>query len=345
MGTIWSRMSIFKRLLLGIGGPLLVGFAVLLATVASRLDTLGASEEAQSRAALQLRVAGELADKVDVAWSVLAGCQAEAEVARKPLRDAQAVCAERLRRARFGLRERSYFWIHSFDRADPGAPRMVMHPTLPALEGKDVSDFVDRRRFQRIMWRGAVHDANAPEVRDIPSTNLFVDMNRAVAREGRGVVAYYWPDPDRDMTVGYAKMSAVRLFEPWGWVVGTGEYYDQVDVAVARQHEAFDVEKNATTRRLEIVLAVIFVAILAAVLAAGRTLRDVIAVAAAELGRLSTAVEAGRLRERASVDRVHPELQPLIRGANAIVDRFMAPLGVISDYLSRIARGDIPPRL
>jgi methyl-accepting chemotaxis protein len=343
--SIWSTMSIFRRLLVGIGGPLIAGLVVLLATVSMRLDVLGEREASQSRATLKQRVATELADKVDVAYAVLVACHAETTAAGRSLAESQATCADRLRRARFGVRERSYFWLHSFDRLDPSSPRMIMHPTLPALDGKDVSDFVDRRRFQRIAYRGKVYPADAPEVRDIPATNLFVDMNRAVARDGRGVVEYYWPDPERDMTVGYAKMSAVRLFEPWGWVVGTGEYYDQIDLAVGVQAAAFEAEKVATTRRLELVAVVIFGAILGAVMMAGKLLRDVVAAATGELARLAKAVEAGRLQERGAVERVHPEFQPIIRGANAIVDRFTGPLSVISDYLARLARGEVPPRL
>jgi methyl-accepting chemotaxis protein len=338
-------MSIFRRLLVGIGGPLVIGFTTLVLALTWRLEELGASEASRSRAALKDRVAAELADKVDVAWALVAACHAETATAGKPVAEAQALCADRVRRARFGPRERSYFWIHSFDAGAPGQPRMVMHPTMPALDGKDVSDFVDRRRFQRISFRGRVLDASAPEVRDVPATNLFVDMNRAVSANGRGVVDYYWPDPQRDMTVGYAKMSAVRLFEPWGWVVGTGEYYDHVDEVVASQQAVFAAATRATTLRLELASGVIFAIILASIIAAGRTMKQVVASAADELARLSDAVDAGRLQVRASPDRVHPELQPIIHGANTIVDRFARPLAVISDYLARLAKGDVPPRL
>jgi signal transduction histidine kinase len=39
-----------------------------------------------------------------------------------------------------------------------------------------------------------------------------------------------WPLPGHDDPV--PKLSYVKLFEPWGWVVGTGIYLDDVDLAV-----------------------------------------------------------------------------------------------------------------
>jgi methyl-accepting chemotaxis protein len=39
-----------------------------------------------------------------------------------------------------------------------------------------------------------------------------------------------WPMPGHDDPV--PKLSYVKLFEPWGWIVGTGIYLDDVDQAV-----------------------------------------------------------------------------------------------------------------
>ncbi|MCL6634624.1 MAG: methyl-accepting chemotaxis protein [Peptococcaceae bacterium] len=48
---------------------------------------------------------------------------------------------------------------------------------------------------------------------------------------------YYWPKAGEDAAVGFPKISYVKLFKPWGWVVGTGLYIDDIDreMAVARQ--------------------------------------------------------------------------------------------------------------
>lgn len=89
----------------------------------------------------------------------------------------------------------SYIWVHLLDREHPERPIMVMHPTIPSLDGTEVSDFRDKERFQKIQYRGRVFDRNDPQVAHIPETNLFVRMNEVCAEKGEGVVSYYWPKP------------------------------------------------------------------------------------------------------------------------------------------------------
>jgi methyl-accepting chemotaxis protein len=81
--------------------------------------------------------------------------------------------------------------------------RVVMHPTKPELDGKDGS---------------GIRDPNG-----LALFNAFVDE---VKRNGQGFVAYQWPKPGHDKPVD--KISFVKGFEPWGWVVGTGLYVDDV---------------------------------------------------------------------------------------------------------------------
>lgn len=101
-----------------------------------------------------------------------------------------------------GLRyeEKEYFWVNTTD------PRMVMHPMKPELEGKNLSDF-----------------------KDTNGKAIFVEFANAAKTGGRGFVDYYWPKPGEDKPV--AKISYVKLYEPWGWIVGSGIYVDDVDRA------------------------------------------------------------------------------------------------------------------
>jgi methyl-accepting chemotaxis protein len=48
-------------------------------------------------------------------------------------------------------------------------------------------------------------------------------------QNGSGVVYYLWPRPGDSKPV--RKVSYVQLFKPWGWVIGTGTYIDDVDRA------------------------------------------------------------------------------------------------------------------
>jgi len=102
-----------------------------------------------------------------------------------------------LKQVRYGNND--YFWIND------ESPKMIMHPTNPKLDGADLSNNADKR-----------------------GKKLFVEMVQAVkAGNGSGFVDYYWSKPGEENPV--AKLSHVRLFAPWGWIVGTGIYIDDVN--------------------------------------------------------------------------------------------------------------------
>jgi methyl-accepting chemotaxis protein len=56
---------------------------------------------------------------------------------------------------------------------------------------------------------------------------MFVEMAKVCKEKGKGFVAYAWPKGESSTPV--PKLSYVELFQPWGWVVGTGIYIDDVD--------------------------------------------------------------------------------------------------------------------
>lgn len=109
---------------------------------------------------------------------------------------AQEAAFSQIRRLRYG--ESEYFWINDL------APRILVHPTSPALEGKQVADMRDPSG--KFLFRE------------------FVDIAKAY---GSGHVEYLWPKPGSDTPVG--KTSFVKLFGPWNVIIGSGTYNDDVD--------------------------------------------------------------------------------------------------------------------
>jgi len=105
-----------------------------------------------------------------------------------------------------GLRynETDYFWINDL------TPVMVMHPTNPKLEGQNLSAIRDPNGFA-----------------------LFNEMVTIAKSKGAGMVDYLWPKPGAEAPVG--KTSYVKLFEPWGWVIGSGVYVDDVQAEFRSQ--------------------------------------------------------------------------------------------------------------
>jgi len=135
---------------------------------------------------------------VETAYGVIAHYGALAAAQKLSREEAQSQVTDVLRDLRYEGKE--YFWINTLE------PRMVMHPMKPELDGKDLS---------------GIKDPNGKPV--------FVEFANAAKRGGAGFVDYYWPKPGSDKPV--AKVSYVKLYEPWGWVIGSGIYLDDVDRA------------------------------------------------------------------------------------------------------------------
>ncbi|MCD5992665.1 methyl-accepting chemotaxis protein [Pseudomonas sp. CDFA 602] len=98
-----------------------------------------------------------------------------------------------------GLRysQNDYFWINDM------RPVMIMHPTNAKLEGQDLS-----------------------AIRDPDGFAVFNEMVTVVKSKGAGMVNYRWPKPGATEPV--KKTSYVQLFQPWGWIIGSGVYVDDV---------------------------------------------------------------------------------------------------------------------
>ncbi len=76
-----------------------------------------------------------------------------------------------------------------------------------------------------------------------------------------------------------------------------------------------------------------------------RTVARVIRGLRAEAGKLEAAVNAGSLAVRGDVAVVSPEFQPIVLGFNHVLDAFEKPIRVTAEYVSRIANGDLPPKI
>ena len=83
---------------------------------------------------------------VEVAYGFIAGYDQEVKAGRMPLAMAQTAAANAIRSLRYGGKE--YFWVNDL------TPRMVVHPTKPELDGKDLTDFrlADLKTPTLVVW-------------------------------------------------------------------------------------------------------------------------------------------------------------------------------------------------
>jgi len=140
----------------------------------------------------------------ETTWSLL-GTYYERELSGELTREeAQKRAVMRIRNIRYGAEKKDYFWINDM------VPRMIMHPYRSDLEGKDVSKFQDSNHKY-----------------------LFIEFVKIVKQQGSGYVDYLWQWKDDSKKIS-PKRSYVKGFEPWGWVIGTGMYIDDVQAEISK---------------------------------------------------------------------------------------------------------------
>ncbi len=137
--------------------------------------------------------------QVETAYVVLEHFAAEVKQGRLTLDEAQAQAKEMIKKMRYG--DNDYFWINDMQ------PVMVMHPVEPQLDGKDLS---------------AVADPNGKK--------LFMAFVEVCQKNGGGFVDYFWPMAGHDQPV--AKISYVKLFPQWNWIIGNGLYLADVEAGL-----------------------------------------------------------------------------------------------------------------
>ncbi|MDR4987738.1 MAG: DUF294 nucleotidyltransferase-like domain-containing protein [Bacteroidales bacterium] len=132
------------------------------------------------------------------AWSVIDEYYQEIERGNLTEEAAKAMAINRIEFIRYGDEAKDYFWLTNM------VPEMIMHPYRKDLNGKDISDYTDPQ-----------------------GTRLFSEAVKVVRESGDGYIDYYWQWKD-DSTRIVPKLSYVRAFEPWEWIVGTGIYIEDV---------------------------------------------------------------------------------------------------------------------
>ena len=132
---------------------------------------------------------------VEVAEGVVEHYYSQQQKGLLPEDQAKKAAIETIKALRY--EKDDYFWINDYH------PRIVMHAAKPALDGADASD-----------------------MKDPDGKRLFVEFVDTVKKDGSGFVSYMWPKPGHEHPV--PKISYVKGFAPWGWVVGSGIYVDDV---------------------------------------------------------------------------------------------------------------------
>lgn len=133
------------------------------------------------------------------AWDILAYYHKKEVSGELSRLESQNQAKQQIKILRYGPEKKDYFWINDMQ------PKMVMHPYLPELDGKILIDYADPQ-----------------------GKHLFIAFVDTVRKFNQGFVPYMWQWKDDPSRIGH-KLSFVKGFAPWDWIIGTGIYLDDVD--------------------------------------------------------------------------------------------------------------------
>ena len=221
---------------------------------------------------------------VEVPYSIMVEQHRLEAEGKQSRAEAQKHALESIRALRY--EGSNYFWIND------AHPTMVMHPMKPELDGKDLTD-----------------------VKDPTGKAMFVEMVSAANIPGGSFVYYMWPRPGQDQPV--QKLSFVKAFEPWGWIIGTGIYIDDVDAA--------------WRANIAVAACVTLLCLAALLITSIKVWRSIFARLEDMVDRIKDIAQGeGDLTRRLDV-RSHDEMTQLARWFNTFMDK-------LQEIMSQIAR-------
>jgi PAS domain S-box-containing protein len=180
-----------KKMIIGVIIP--PALVIVLFTIAIGFIIIPATEDA-----LMQKKQDTVQAIVDSATSILekhAQMEAEGLVSKE---EAQLMAFTEMRALRYGTGSKEYLWITDLQ------PKMLMHPYFPELEGQMLDKYTDSK-----------------------GKLLFVEAVKISQEEGEGFIDYNWAK-EHEVEKPVPKLSYVKIFKPWGWVVGSGIYLDDV---------------------------------------------------------------------------------------------------------------------
>ncbi len=130
------------------------------------------------------------------------------------------------------LKDGNYFWVNDTDM------NMVMNPSNPSLNGKSVAD-----------------------LKDTKGKRIFKEVVDICKSKGEGTVSYWWTKAGKGGD--FPKLSYVKLFKPWNWIIGMGIYTDDIDSAL---HEK-QTKLNHTINNM--IMLIVAIAVLLGILVTG----------------------------------------------------------------------------
>lgn len=185
---------------------------------------------------IESRTVMKLQELVDLPYSEIQRQYDLSQKGEKTVEQAKKDALAVIKNFRYSKTE--YFWVNDYDGI------MQMHAAKPQLDNTDVLD-----------------------IKDPDGKYIFREFIDIVKKNGSGEVKYQWPKPGSDTP--QPKVSFVKGFENWQWIVGTGIYVDDLKA----------IQKDIYSKVIPIAVLIIicsFILIALIVIPLNKTLRNII---------------------------------------------------------------------
>ncbi len=159
-------------------------------------------EEAQDTEKLKEHYGEIVQSAVNQAYAVLEASAEDSALGDD--QDRQQYAKKVIEKMRFGVDGQGYFWINDLH------PNLVMHPFKPEDAGKDMSGY------------------------DLDGKKVYVEFVKA-AKDGTGFVEYSTKKYSTGGEILQKKLSYVKLFKPWNWVIGAGIYLESTEADLKQE--------------------------------------------------------------------------------------------------------------
>jgi len=315
--------------------PIIVGFIVLLG--AFKFFILPSIEET-----FMEEKRNYLRAVVDANYSLIVGIENEYKEGKISKEEALKKVENIIRTVRF--EGTNYLFIF-------GSEKMLFHGVNPKLEGQNIDVF-----------------------KDVNGKVFLVEAAKELKNKNEVFFDYYWKKPD--VEGAFPKLSYVRKTPVFNHLLAAGIYIDEVQEIVTRTQNTiliqtliivllllislwlvinFSIKKplkqliqaseSVSNGNLEVDLSYVSRDEIGNVFQSIRGMTENLNYLINETNKLTQSASEGNLDVRGDTSKFKGAYADLIGGVNNTLDAIIRPLNIAAEYIDRISKGDIPPKV
>ncbi len=265
----------------------------------------------------------EVKSQVQSTMAILQGEYDRYQAGEKTEDEARHDASETIRSMRYGDDQSGYFWI------DDTEYTLIMHPVLAEQEGTN---------------RYTLEDQNGVMI-------VQEIMKVCQSADKGGFNEFYFTKSD-GVTVA-PKLAYSQLFEPWGWIVSTGNYVDDMNMEKAEMRAYLDGQYHNVLVRVNLVfVGALIVAVITAYVSGramvaplkkiqkfasriseGDLTTDVDVKSRSEIGQTADSLRVAQ----ANMRQLLTDIADVSQGVNTVLEKFDAAFKNMKESLSQVS--------